>query len=172
MKPVFIIGFSGAGKTTVGKILSAQMNMQFIDLDDFIENKQGETIAQIFLQHNGENFFRSLETKYLRQLAARQNIIIATGGGTVCLPENLELINNCGTSFYLKWSERDLFNRLKIDGTEKRPLLTGKTDSQLADFIHFLLEKRKLFYQKAHFTVLGKNDTQLAQKIIEIIKNV
>ncbi|MCL1867517.1 MAG: shikimate kinase [Paludibacter sp.] len=172
MKPIFLIGFSGAGKTTVGKIISAQMNLQFIDLDDFIENQQGKTIVQIFSQPNGESLFRSMETKYLREFSARENIIVATGGGTACLPENLELIESCSISFYLKWNECDLLNRLKIDGMEKRPLLAGKTDSELADFIHILLEKRKLFYQKAHFTVSAKNDFQLAQKIIEIIKKV
>ena len=169
MKPIFLIGFSGAGKTTVGKILSVQMGTQFIDLDEFIEINQHKTIAQIFSQPNGENLFRSLETKYLHELSARENIVVATGGGTACFNDNLELINNCGISFYLKWKENDLLNRLKIDGIEKRPLLAGKTDLELANFIHNLFKKRKSFYQKAHFTVSGKDDLQLAQKILEIM---
>ena len=172
MKPIFLIGFSGAGKTTVGKILAAQMNMQFIDLDEFIEVQQSESIAQIFSHKEGENLFRLLETELLHKLCEKQNIVVATGGGTVCLPENLELINTCGISFYLKWSERNLLLRLQIDGIEKRPLLAGKTDLELANFIHILLKKRKLLYQKAHFTVSGKNDEQLAQKISKIVKKL
>lgn len=172
MKPIFLIGFSGAGKTTVGKILANQIDMQFIDLDEFIEKQQGESITQIFSHKNGETLFRQLENELILKLCKKQNIVVATGGGTACSEENLELINNYGISFYLKWSERDLFLRLQIDGIEKRPLLSEKKDSEIADFIHLLLERRKLFYQKAHFTVSGQNDEQLARKISEIIKKV
>lgn len=172
MKPIFLIGFSGAGKSTVGKILSAKINVQFVDLDDFIEQKQGESIVQIFSHENGEKIFRAAETECLYELCEKQNIVVATGGGTVCSSENLNLINTCGISFYLKWDEYSLFTRLKIDGIEKRPLLAGKIDSELANFINILFAKRKSFYQKAHFTVTGKNDTQLALKINKIIKKL
>ncbi|MCL2598177.1 MAG: shikimate kinase [Paludibacter sp.] len=172
MKPIFLIGFSGAGKTTVGKILAKQMDMQFIDLDEFIERQQGEKITEIFSHENGETSFRSLETELIHELCKKQNIVVATGGGTACSTENLGMLNSYGLSFYLKWSERDLIFRLQIDGIEKRPLLAGKTEKELANFVHFLFKKRKIFYQKAHFTVSGKNDEQIAYNIIKIIKKL
>jgi shikimate kinase len=166
LKPIFIIGFMGAGKTTVGCLLADLLSMQFVDTDAFIEEKLGMSVTEIFAQQ-GIDFFRKAEKKVLRYLAENQNIIIATGGGAPCDLENLELIKRYGTSFYLKWNECDLLVRLKIDGTEKRPLLAGKTDAQLAEFINTELATRKSFYAQADFTVSGKNDKIIARKIVE-----
>lgn len=154
----------GAGKTTVGCLLSDLLCMQFADTDLFIEEKLGMPVAEIF-HKKGNSFFRKTEKKVLQQLCEYQNIVIATGGGTPCNIANMELIKHCGTSFYIQWNDEALLKRLLLDGVEKRPLLAEKNDLQLTDYIHRELENRKIFYEQADYTVSGKNDEIIAKKI-------
>ncbi|MDR1653307.1 MAG: shikimate kinase [Prevotellaceae bacterium] len=164
MQPIFLTGFMGAGKTTVGCLLADMLCLQFVDTDRLIEEELGMSIAEIFVK-NSNDFFREAENKILRRLAARRDTVIATGGGMPCYENNLEIIKSCGTSFYIKWKQKDLFHRLKIDGVEKRPLLAGKTDREFANFIARELKKRKTFYEQADCIVCGEDDEIIARKI-------
>lgn len=109
----------GAGKSTLGKLLSQKLHLHFIDLDDWIVQKEKKNIAQIF-QEEGEPRFRQMETEALQTLTQEQNILLATGGGAPILPQNQKLLKN-GRVFYLHSTPSKLYERLKADST--RPLL-------------------------------------------------
>ena len=90
---IFLTGFMGSGKSTVGKLLAEQMSLDFIDFDSFIEQEQGKTITEMF-DSGGEDKFRELEHEYLKKLLLKKNVVISLGGGTPCFHNNIELINN------------------------------------------------------------------------------
>ena len=140
MKRVFLLGYMGTGKTTLGKIISQQMNLTFIDLDAYIENRHHKTINEIFAEF-GESGFRKLERMALEEVSEFENIIIATGGGTPCFFDNMEYMNNKGITVYLMTNNDVLFERLKI-ASQNRPIIKDKTDDELKDFIKTNIEKR------------------------------
>jgi shikimate kinase len=171
-KVIFLCGFMGSGKTTVGQLLAERLHCAFVDLDLEIEKTAGKTIAEIFAA-NGEDYFRTLESEVLKntvQKSENTNAVVALGGGTPCFPQNVETIKAAGTSFYLQWTNEDLLMRLKIDDIEKRPLLRGKTDEELLTFISKSISCREKFYRQANFTLSAKTDEALAQAIAEKIK--
>ena len=147
MQRIFLIGYMGAGKTTLGKSLSTVMNLPFIDLDNFIESRQHKTVKEIFAEV-GEEGFRQIERRALDEVAQYEDVIISLGGGTPCFFDNMEVINAAGTSVYLKPSEEVLLKRL-IKGKHKRPLLADKSDDQILEVIRQQLAWREPYYLKA-----------------------
>ncbi len=137
----------GSGKSTVGKGLAKALNLDFIDLDNYIESRNHRTIPTIFEQ-DGEDGFRKLEQKALHEVSEFENIIIATGGGAPCFFDNMELIKKTGKSLYLNGTPRILAERLRRSKTE-RPLIKGKSEKELISFIHETLEKRSKWYKQA-----------------------
>ena len=101
MERVFIVGYMGSGKTTVGRQLARSLSLQFIDLDAFIEGKYRKTISQLF-EERGEDDFRKLERQALLEVAEFENVVISTGGGTPCFFDNMALMNRSGTTVYLQ----------------------------------------------------------------------
>lgn len=150
MKRIFLIGYMGAGKSTMGKWLAQVMNLEFIDLDNFIESRQHKTIKEIFAEM-GEDGFRQLERRSLEEVSQYENVIISLGGGTPCFFDNMEVVNQMGTSVYLKPSEEVLLRRL-IKGKHKRPLLADKSDDQILQVIREQLAWREPYYLKAQIT--------------------
>lgn len=140
----------GAGKSTMGKWLAQVMSLEFIDLDNFIESRQHKTIKEIFAEI-GEDGFRQLERRSLEEVSQFENVIISLGGGTPCFFDNMEMVNQAGTSVYLKPSEEVLLRRL-IKGKHKRPLLADKSDDQILQVIREQLAWREPYYLKAHIT--------------------
>lgn len=140
----------GAGKSTMGKWLAQVMNLEFIDLDNFIESRQHKTIKEIFAEM-GEDGFRQLERRSLEEVSQYENVIISLGGGTPCFFDNMEVVNQMGTSVYLKPSEEVLLRRL-IKGKHKRPLLADKSDDQILQVIREQLAWREPYYLKAQIT--------------------
>jgi shikimate kinase len=155
MAKLFLIGYMGSGKTTTGKKLASKLNFEFIDLDTFIETEYKKTIPDIFKQE-GEEAFRSKENNALKKLLAKNNIVIACGGGTPCYYNNMELINNNGISVYLKLSIDSIVSRL-LNAKDKRPLIDGKSENELKSFVMRQLEKRERVYNKAKYTVKAKD---------------
>lgn len=155
MAKIFLTGYMGSGKTTAGKKLSQRLGYEFIDLDQFIEKEHSMKIPEIFRQ-KGEEAFRAMENNALKKLLTQDNLVIACGGGTPCYYGNMDLMNQNGITIYLKMSTDALFSRLSQSKGE-RPILSGKTDKELHDFIGRQLEKREDFYHKAQFTVKGKD---------------
>jgi shikimate kinase len=155
MAKIFLIGYMGSGKTTAGKKLAAELGYAFTDLDHFIEAQYQQSIPEIFAS-KGEAEFRAMEHNALKKLLEKTDAVISCGGGTPCYFNNMELMNNHGLTIYLKMSVNALVNRL-LNAKEKRPLIIGKSESELRAFITEQLEKREDFYTLAQFTVKGKD---------------
>ena len=147
MKRIFLIGYMGAGKTTVGKMLSKQLGLSFIDLDHYIEGRYHKTVGQLFAER-GEEAFRDVERRMLREVAMFEDILVSTGGGAPCLFDNMEFMNGAGQTVYLKVSVGELAKRLELCKTT-RPVLKGRSGDELKTFIAESLEKREPFYSKA-----------------------
>lgn len=147
MTRIFLIGYMGAGKSTMGKALAKTMDLTFIDLDDFIVNRQHKTVSEIF-EEVGEDGFRQIERKALIEVAAYENVVISLGGGTPCFFDNMDVVNKAGKSVYLRPSEEVLLQRL-IKGKSKRPLLAQKSDDEILQVIREQLAWREPFYLRA-----------------------
>jgi shikimate kinase len=150
MTRVFLIGYMGAGKTTLGKILARKLNLSFVDIDCFIENRFHKKIRDLF-EERGEAGFRELEKKILHEVAEFENIIISTGGGAPCFFDNIDFMNQKGKTVFLKVHPDILFHRLRVS-TTSRPVLKDKTDEELHTFITQTLEIRSSFYTQAQYT--------------------
>lgn len=148
MKPIFLIGYMGSGKTTLGRALSQATGMQFIDLDEYIENRYRMSISDIFSLH-GEAAFRQREQAMLTEVADFEDVIIACGGGTPCFYDNMELMNRRGTTVLLEASHARLSERLSA-ARSKRPLIAAMTDEELDAYIRSALSARMPHYGKAH----------------------
>lgn len=143
----FLIGFMGSGKTYVGKMLAQELNIPFYDLDEYLEEKEGKKISEIF-ETKGEDYFRQLERMCLRDFGIIGDAVIACGGGTPCYYDNLEWINEAGISIYLQTPVKILSERLSKEQS-KRPLIKGKSQSELENYIEEKLNERVDFYTKA-----------------------
>lgn len=155
----------GSGKTTLAKKLANKLDIPFIDTDEEIVREIGMSITEYFQMH-GENKFRELEREQL-QKTANQNAIISTGGGSPCFFDNIQWMNNNGTSVYLKMSPKSLFDRLSQSKPNKRPILIGKTEQELFDFISEKLIEREPFYSQAQIVIDQINTS--VEELIEIL---
>lgn len=146
MNHIILIGFMGAGKTTVGQALAEKLHRSFIDTDQLIEETAGMSIPAIFAEQ-GEDAFRCAETAVLEKLLAMgEPAVISTGGGLPLRKENREILKELGTVVYLKVSKETVLDRLKGDTT--RPLLYGEDADQRVEDL--LLERGPLYVQAAH----------------------
>ena len=162
---IVLIGFMGAGKTTIGRKAAARLGYWFVDMDYQIELSQNARVTEIFEKH-GQEYFRTLETRLLKQLTKVENTIVATGGGVFTTEGNLELINQVGTCVYLQASIEKLFER--ATRTDKRPLLRTENPFQtMSD----LFEQRKHLYQHADI-VINTEDLKLHHVVNEMIRQL
>ena len=123
MERVFLIGYMGSGKSTIGRYVAKDMGWRFIDMDDYVERRLGCTISEFFAKH-GEEAFRQAEAEALRELAKEPKAIIATGGGAPCHFDNMEVMRAAGLTIYIKVEPGELAARLKGAKT-KRPIIAG-----------------------------------------------
>lgn len=147
MKRIFLVGYMGSGKTTLGHALAKELNIQFVDLDSYIEERLCKSISQIFAE-KGESGFREIERRLLSEVGEFEDVVISTGGGTPCFFDNIDYMNNQGATVFLDVPVERLFIRLSI-ARKKRPLIMGKSDDELRSFIIEQLEKRMPYYSKA-----------------------
>lgn len=161
---IFLIGFMGCGKSTMGKKLAQKLGYTFIDLDQQIEKNLGTTIGEYFAAH-GETAFRKIESETLKSFAYPANTVIATGGGAPCFFDNMDWMNENGLSMYIEMSPAALAKRLE-NGKEKRPLLRDLTEEQMVEFIENKLAERDVFYQRALLTISGINLTADAMRAL------
>jgi len=165
---IFLIGFMGCGKSTLGRRLASSLNLTFIDLDTFLEEKYYRTIPQIF-EEEGEDGFRKKERNVLEEVSSFDDVIIATGGGAPCFFDNMELMNNSGFCVFLDVETQTLVNRLIIARIE-RPLIKGKSPEELYEFIEMMMLKRRPFYQKARYILKGSEI--FPEQVIELVRKV
>jgi len=151
-RPIFLIGYMGSGKTTLGAALAHELQVPFIDLDERIEQHCGCTIAQIFTQY-GESYFRELETQQLKQLMSCA-AVVACGGGTPCHSDNMACMNDSGITVWLTTSPQRLTMRLALeDEQRKRPRLSGLDYNSLLNMVISESAQREPYYSQAqmHF---------------------
>lgn len=167
---IFLIGYMGAGKTTLGKAFARHLGLTFIDLDWYIEERFHKTVRQIFAERSEEGF-RELEKRMLHEVAEFEDVVIATGGGTPCFFDNMEHMNQSGETVFLEVSQDVLFRRLKV-AKQQRPLLAQKTDEELKTFINDALQKRLPHYTKAKhiFRADELEDKKQIQLSVEALK--
>lgn len=146
---IFLTGYMGAGKTTLGKAFAREMNVSFIDLDWYIEERFHKTVGMLFAER-GEAGFRELEKKMLHEVAEFEDVVISTGGGTPCFFDNMAFMNEQGQTVFLDVHPDVLFRRLRV-AKQQRPILQGKDDGELKAFIVEALGKRLPFYRQARF---------------------
>ena len=146
---IIIVGYMGAGKTTVGKALSKELGIPFYDLDWYIESRRRKTVSQLFAEL-GEEGFRKIERNMLHEVAEFENVIISCGGGTPCFFDNMDYMNQQGQVVYLHCSSEVLHKHLLMGKTE-RPLLKGKSPDELIAFIKEQLIAREPYYTKARY---------------------
>lgn len=161
MNNIFLIGFMGSGKSTLGKELSTQLNYTFIETDSWIEEREGKTISEIFSE-KGEGYFRKKEKEFMLQAQLLDECIIATGGGMPCFGNHMEVMNKLGTTIWLDVDENILVERLEKE-KQHRPLLA--TSENLRKNIHELLESRKVFYDRAKHQLKNPD----SKKILKLI---
>ena len=172
MTRIFLIGYMGAGKTTLGKAFARAMGLTFIDLDWYIEERFHKTIRELFTER-GEEAFRDLERRMLHEVAEFEDVVISVGGGTPCFFDNVDYMNAAGQTVFLDVDIQVLFRRLKV-AKQQRPLLDGKSDEELMLFIQEALQKRLPFYAKARYTFNGEKleDRRQIQQSVERLKEL
>jgi shikimate kinase len=161
---IFLIGFMGSGKSTVGKLLAEKLAFNFIDTDDVIEQRAGMSINVIFEKY-GETHFRKLETALLKEICLKTKAVVSTGGGLPIYNDNIALINQHGTSVYLSIAPNRILKRL--ENSEKRPLIKNKTVKEITVLLH----KRRPIYMKADFNVMASRpSTAVVNRICTLLK--
>lgn len=149
MRRIVLIGYMGAGKTTIGKALAKDAGMEFYDLDWYIEARMHRTVKQLFDERTEEGF-RRIEHNMLHEVAEFEDVIISCGGGTPCFFDNMEYLNQQADTVYLKATPEVLYGHLKM-GKTVRPLLLGKSPDEVQSFIKEQLAEREKFYNKAKY---------------------
>ncbi|MFO8087843.1 MAG: shikimate kinase [Bacteroidales bacterium] len=161
---IFLIGYMGSGKSTLGKQLAHKLGYRFLDTDQLFEDNYHKTIFEFFSLY-GEEKFRQLERQILHETFEMSKTVISTGGGTPSYSNNMDSILNHGLSIYLRMDPGALYSRLK-SARRIRPLTHQFKDEQLLEFIQKNLEQRKQYYEKADIVISGIN---LKSKDLETI---
>ena len=157
MPPFFLLGYMGSGKSYTGRRLAKLLAVPFIDLDEVVERRRGESIAAL-VARDGIEAFRQLEAAALRDTPGRP-AVIACGGGTPTFGTNMEWMNARGLTCYLATPVPVLMKRLLPERT-KRPLIAGVPEAALADFVHQHLDERLPYYRRAHLRYAQRTGTE------------
>ncbi|MCQ2206703.1 MAG: shikimate kinase [Paludibacteraceae bacterium] len=167
MKRIFLVGFMASGKTTTGRRIAKKYNLEFIDLDVYIENRYHKSVSQIFAE-KGEEGFRNIEHNMLQEVAGFEDVVIAAGGGTPCFFNNMDIMNEAGETVYLKATPEMLCSYLNMNGTAKRPLVANKTPEELFEYVSTTLAKREPFYEMAKHSMASDD---LSDKLFDELLN-
>ena len=182
---IVLTGFMGAGKSATGKILARKLNFEFIDADSIIEERAGQSIKEIF-SLQGESFFRSLEKTVVAEVARKDGVVIAVGGGAIVDSANRRNLKKNGIIIFLMVSPDEI--RKRVAGDDSRPLLNtpknvgapfmapagsmNRTPTK-KELIKNLLSQRLFFYRKADVCVdtTGKTLREVAEEIMKLLQN-
>lgn len=167
MQNIYLVGFMGTGKTTVGKLVADKLGVKFVEMDAVIEEQEGIKIVDIFAQ-KGEPYFRGLEKELLKELSVQHDLVVSCGGGLVCDDQNLKLLKSTGIVFSLEISAEVAYERTKKCAC--RPILNV---SDPLTKIKELLAARNPYYSQAHYTINTEENSieESADKIANIVNN-
>jgi shikimate kinase len=163
---IFLTGFMGCGKTTLGRKLAARLNYEFIDLDHVLEAQAGMSIPEYFSKY-GEPHFRAMESRVLKTMDYPKHAVVSTGGGLPCFNDHMTWMNRHGHTIYIKLAPKALASRLE-NGKADRPLLREKHGDELVAFIEEKLTEREPYYMQAHIIADGLSLT--AERLEEVLK--
>ncbi len=165
MNNIILCGFMGCGKSTIGRIMAKKAGLTLVDMDRYIEEKEGMTVSEIFEKY-GEERFRELETEACRELSERENLVIAAGGGTLTFQRNIDILKSSGKIVFIDVSYENLCERLERD--TRRPLLQVENRNEV---IRELLDKRLPIYRNAASVIVNGNFTSgiVASNILGIM---
>ena len=150
---VFLVGYAGSGKSSLGKRLARRLGVRFVDTDKLVEQSEGASIADIF-HYEGEEYFRIAERRAVESLANEcMDLVVATGGGLPTWRDNMEWLVRSGVTVYLRRTPEQILSRLSDYGREKRPMFRGKSDEELLQFMHEQMALREPDYAKAQIAV-------------------
>ncbi len=153
---IYLIGYMGCGKSTIGRKIAELLGISFVDLDKYIEERYFKSVPAIFAEE-GEERFREKERLSLLEVSQFEDVVVSTGGGAPCFFDNMEVMNNSGTTVYIAPDTDVLAARLLKSKTE-RPLIISKSREELISFINDALLKRAPFYEKAKIIIRGENN--------------
>ncbi len=162
---IYLVGYMGVGKSTVGKQLARMLGFEFIDLDRHFEEIYRISIIDFFQKYD-ENAFRVIERKLLIDTFSLKDHVVSTGGGTACYDNNMQLIKQNGLSVYIRMHPNSLFIRLK-NAKRPRPRIAGLNAEDLKKEILSDLERRECFYEVADFNIKGEN-----MDVLELAKQI
>ena len=150
---IFLVGYAGSGKSSLGKRLARRMGLRFVDTDNVVEQQVGAPIADIF-HYEGEEYFRIAERRAVEGLANEgMDLVIATGGGLPTWKDNMEWMLRTGVTIYLRRTPEQILSRLSDYGRMKRPMFRGKSDEELVVFMREQMAQRDKYYTQAHIEV-------------------
>jgi shikimate kinase len=164
---IYLVGYMGSGKSTLGRKLAKISDCHFIDLDKYIEERHCQTVPQIFAEE-GEAAFREKEQKALHEVSEFSDVVVATGGGAPCFFDNMALMNVTGITIFLDIHPEILARRLLKSKTD-RPLIRGKSPEELQKFIAENLARRRPFYEQARLRI--DREDIAPEEIIKLIGN-
>jgi shikimate kinase len=167
---ISLIGYMGSGKSTIGRSLAKKLRLNFIDLDQKIEETENKKISEIF-NEKGEIYFRKIENQILKELLlSNESFVLALGGGTPVFYNSMELVNQFSESFYLRLTPNELKNRLSKE-KGKRPLIAHLNDDDLEEFIAKHLFERNPFYSEAkhQLAIKEKSIDEVVTSIFQIL---
>lgn len=165
---IYLVGYMGCGKSTIGRKIGNLLGISFIDLDKYIEERYFKSVPAIFADE-GESRFREKERISLLEVSQFEDVVVGTGGGTPCFYDNMEIMNNNGITVYIAPDTDVIASRLIKSRTE-RPLIVDKSRDELIQFINNALLKRAPFYEKSKIIIRGENNLDPQFVISEISK--
>lgn len=168
MKMLFLVGYMGCGKSTLGRKLARRLGGELADTDALVEAREGASVADVF-RYEGEARFREVERAVLDGVIARgEAAVVSTGGGLPTWGDNMERMNAAGCTVYLRRTARQIASRLSPYGRRKRPRLRDLSDDELVDFMERDMAAREPFYARATLVVEcdGRSDDEIMDEIL------
>lgn len=170
---LYLIGYMGCGKSTIGRKIARYAHLRFVDTDSLVEQREQATVADVITYH-GEEYFRGVEHSVLQSTAEEDNLVVSTGGGLPVWGDNMARIGELGVSIYLRRSPQNIISRLSPYGRQKRPKFRGLNDEQLLAFMTSHMAEREPIYSQADITIECDMmaDSEIIDLILSKIKNL
>ena len=163
---LYLIGYMGCGKSSIGRKGARRGALQFVDTDAEVERAEGASIADI-MHYESEEYFRRSERRALEATAEQSDVVVSTGGGLPMWSDNMQRIAELGTSVYLRRSPESILSRLSPHGRQKRPKFRGLNDEELLAFMHSHLTEREPMYARADVTI--DCDAHSDEQVVDMI---